>query len=113
MSSAKPPERLSSMHTISMKEADSEKYLGDIIDKKDSTQATIDNRKSKGKRIVSEVLAIISEIPLGKHATTVALKLREVMLLNGILFNSEAWHGVNKKHVNYLKQLTMSSYREF
>ena len=51
------------VHEESMKEADCEKYLGDVIDKKDSIQATIDNRKSKGKGIVSEVLAIISEIP--------------------------------------------------
>ena len=41
------------------------------------------------KGIVSEILSIISEVPLGKHATTVAMKLRDVMLLNGILFNSE------------------------
>ena len=29
---------------------------------------------------MSEVLSIINEIPLGKHTTTVAMKLRDVML---------------------------------
>ena len=36
-------------------------------------QATIENRKSKGQGIVSEILSIIEEIPLGKHTTTVGL----------------------------------------
>ena len=86
-----------------MKKTESEKYLGDVISEKDSIQATVDNRKSKGQGIVSEILSIIDEIPLGKHTTTVALKLREVMLLNGIMFNSEAWHGVTKKHIKSLE----------
>ena len=59
------------VHEDNMKEAKSEKYLGDIIDKKDSMQATIENRKSKCQGIVSEILSIIEEIPLGKHTTTV------------------------------------------
>ena len=63
-----------------MKEVDSEKYFGDVINKKESIQATIENRKSKAKGFMSEVLSIINEIPLGKHTTTVAMKLRDVML---------------------------------
>ena len=39
-------------------------------------------------------MSILSEIPLGKYKTEAALKLREAMLLNGVLYNSEAWHGV-------------------
>ena len=74
-----------------------------MICEKDSIQATIENRKSKGQGIISEILLIIGEIPLGKHTTTVALKLREVMLLNKILFNNEAWHGVTKKHIKSLE----------
>ena len=76
-------------------------------------QATIENRKSKGQGIVSEILSIIEEIWLGKHTTTVGLKLREVMLLNGILFNSEAWHGVTKNKLNHWKLLINSCSGEF
>ena len=61
--------------------------------------ATIENQKSKGQGLVSEILSILDEIPFGKHTITVGLKRREVMLLNGILFNSEAWHGVTKKQI--------------
>ena len=73
-----------------MKESKCEKYLVDVIDKKYSMQATIETQKSKVQGIVSEILSILDEIPLGKHTTTVGLKLREVMLLNGNVFNSEA-----------------------
>ena len=33
------------------------------------------------------------------------MKLREVMLLNGILYNSEAWHGVTKSHIKSLEAI--------
>ena len=77
--------------------------MSDVKSEKDSIQATVNNIKSKGEGIVSEILSIIDEIPLGKHTTTMELKLREVMLLNWILFNSEAWHGVTKKHIKSLE----------
>ena len=40
-------------------------------------------------------MPFINEILLVKHKTGVAIKLGEVMLPNGILYNSEAWHGRN------------------
>ena len=74
------------------------KYLGDIIDISGSIQATVDHRKTKG----DEILSIINEIPLGKHRVEVALWLREAMLVNGILFNSEAWHGVTDPQIRVI-----------
>ena len=91
------------VHEEEMKESNSEKYLGYVIDEKDSIKATIENQKSKGQGIVSEIQSFLDEIPLGKHTVTIGLKLREVMLLNGILFNSEARHGVTKKHIKSLE----------
>ena len=82
------------VHEDNMKEVKQEKYLGDIIDSSGTIQATIEKRVSKGEGIVSEILSIIEEIPLGKHNTEVAQKLREAMLINGILYNSEPWHGL-------------------
>jgi hypothetical protein len=37
--------------------------------------------------------------------------LREAMLINGILYNSEAWHGVTKKHINALQAIDESLLR--
>ena len=39
------------------------------------------------------------------------MKLREVMLLNGILYNSEAWHGVTKKNIRTLESIDESLIR--
>ena len=33
------------------------------------------------------------------------LRLRQAMLINGILYNSEAWHNVNDKDVNILEKV--------
>ena len=67
--------------------------------------STIDNRKKKGDGIVAEILSILDEIPLGKYKTEVALRLREAMLINGILYNSEAWHGVTKAQIASLESI--------
>ena len=81
------------------------KYLGDIIDISGSIQATVDHRKTKGDEIQLEILSIINEIPLGKHRVEVALRLREAMLVNGILFNSEVWHGVTDAQIVKLESV--------
>ena len=93
------------VHKEKMNNSDREKYLGDMIDKTGTLQATIDKRKTKGDGIVAEILSIVSEIPLGKHKIEVALRLREAMLVNGILFNSEAWHGVTNAHIVKLESV--------
>ena len=50
-------------------------------------------------------MSILDEVPLGRHRMEVGMKLREVMLLNGILYNSEAWHGVTVNHVKTLEAI--------
>jgi hypothetical protein len=54
---------------------------------------------------VAEILSILDEIPLGSKRIEVGMMLREAMLINGILFNSEAWHGVTRKDVKELERL--------
>ena len=93
------------VHDSVMKDSQKEKYLGDIIDSSEKIQPTIDQRKAKGNGIVSEITSIITEIPFGKHKMEVAMKLREAMLINGILYNSEAWHGVTRKQIASLEAI--------
>ena len=52
------------VHKVNMKEAEREKYLGDMIDKSGSIQATIEHRKSKGEGIITGIMTILDEIPL-------------------------------------------------
>ena len=66
---------------------------------------TIGDRKSKGYGIVSEIPAILNEIPLGIYKLEMGLKLRQAMLVNGILFNSEGWHGVTEEDIRTLEKV--------
>ena len=66
---------------------------------------TIEDRVAKGYGIVSEISAILSEIPLGVYRVEMGLKLRQAMFLNGALFNSEAWHSVADKDIEELEKV--------
>ena len=70
-----------------MHESKHEKYMGDIITKTGNQRATIQNRKLNGFGIVSQ---IVNESPLGRWRTKSGLLLRKAMLVNSMLFNSEA-----------------------
>ena len=55
--------------------------------------------------MVSEIFSILSEIPLGKHRIQIALILRQAMLLNGILYSSEAWSDMKDTDVKQLEEV--------
>ena len=59
----------------------------------------------KGYAAVAEILAILEEIPLGKHKMEIGLQLRQAMLLNGMLFNSEAWHSISDVEMKMLEKV--------
>ena len=99
------------VHEDTMKEINKEKYLGDTVESTGKLQATIDDRKTKGQGIVANILSIINEIPFGKHRITVGLKLREAMLINGMPFNSEAWHGVTNAQIASLESVDQALLR--
>ena len=88
-----------------MKDSTKEKYLGDIIHESGKIRHTVEERRDKGLAIVAEILAILDEIPLGKFKFEIGLKLRQAMLINGILFNSEAWHAVTEYELKMLEKV--------
>ena len=93
------------VHNKEMLESNRQKYLGDIVDKSGKIKNTIEDRKSKGFGIVSDILAILNDIPLGKHKIEIGLMLRQAMLINGVLFNSEAWHAIKENEVKILESV--------
>ena len=93
------------IHDETMEDATKSKYLGDIIDHSGKVTANIEERRCKGFAIVNEILTILEEIPLGKYKLEIGLSLRQAMLLNGILFNSEAWHNLNEKEIRRLEEV--------
>ena len=56
-----------------MTESVKEKYLGDIVDQSGKVRSTIEERRSKGYGIVSEILAIVNDIPLGQYKMEIGL----------------------------------------
>ena len=87
------------VHDDKMETSTEEKYLGDILVNNGKIQKTIDERCAKGYGLVSQILAILSEVPLGKYKIQMGLHLRQAMLINGMLYNSEAWHGLTETPV--------------
>ena len=78
-----------------MKNSDKEKYLGNLMDNSGKPKSTLDYRVGKGWGILSEIKAILNEVPLGNNKVEIGLQLRQGMIENGLLFNSKAWHSVS------------------
>ena len=91
------------IHDQKMNNTKQEKYLGDLIDSTGTIRKTIEDRRNKGYGIVSEILAILEDIPLGRFKMEIGLMLRQAMLINGILFNSESWHSVSETEYRMLE----------
>jgi hypothetical protein len=79
-----------------------DKYVGDVLAANGSNTENVKQRTDKGYGIVNEIISILGEIPLGPYRVSVGLKLREAMLLNGILFNSEIWYNLKDEEVDKL-----------
>ena len=93
------------VHDSEMKNSDRGKYLGDLVDKSGKIRATIEDTQKKGYAIVAEILAILEDIPLGKHKMEIGLELRQAMLLNGMLYNSEVWHSITENEIKMLEKV--------
>ena len=61
--------------------------------------------KNKGYGIVANILAIINEVPLAHWKIDAGLQLRQGMVINGTLFNSEVWHNITEDDLNILEKV--------
>ena len=80
-----------------------EKYLGDIITNNGRNDANIAARKAKGFVIAGDILSILDEVPLGTHRIEAGIVMRNGMLINGILTNSEVWNGLSENDYKELE----------
>ena len=87
------------------KTVDKDKYIGDVISADGSNTANIKERCDKGYGIANDIISMLEEIPLGPHKVSVGLKLREAMMLNGILFNSEIWYNLKDTEIQKLSDV--------
>ena len=80
-----------------MKDSEHEKYLGEVIHQNGKQHATVVDRLSKGYGIISNIMALIDDIPLGHRRVQIGLELRQAWLINGVLYNSEIWQQLTEK----------------
>ena len=87
------------VHGEHMKESHEFKYLGDVINQNGKPKSTISQRITRGYAIVSQIFALLSDLPVGNLRVQIGLTLRHAWLINGILFNSEVWHNTTQEQV--------------
>ena len=68
-----------------------------------SIDDTVKARKDKSIGRISQISSILGSISLGMFYMDISLILRESMLLNGILTNSEIWYNVTEEHLTLLE----------
>ena len=68
--------------------------------------------KAKGYGIVSQIVAISEEAPLGKWRMKCSMILRNAMLVNSMLFNAEAWQGIVKDETQQLRRVDEYLFRK-
>ena len=68
-----------------------EKYLGDYVTSQGNSNETLITRKAHAYAILSEIRALLQDIPLGSRRMEIKLALRDAWFVNGILYNSEVW----------------------
>ena len=73
------------VHEEQMKESQAETYVGHIISEDGKLDATIKARKAKAFSYLSEIRALLSDMPFGKQRLEVGLMLRNAMFVNGVV----------------------------
>ena len=79
------------VHGINMKNVESYTYLGDIISCDGKNSENIKSRVSRGLGIVTRIMNLLEEVSFGGHIMSIGILLRDSMLINGMLTNSEVW----------------------
>ena len=57
---------------------------------------------------MSQILGLLSDTPSGPHRIKLALKLREALLCNSLLLNSEAWSDVREAQIEKMEVVDRS-----
>ena len=93
------------VHGEEMPSVSHDTYLGDILSCDGKNKRNIENRVSKGRGRVAEIMGILHKISLGKHFFKIAIVLRETILIGSILTNSEVWYRLTAADVADLESI--------
>ena len=95
-----------------MKKTTESSYLGDLLNTNGSVDATIEQRRQKGVGICSQITGIVNGLSLGNFYFKIAFFLRESMLINGILTNSEVWYPLKDSQLDILQNIDLMLIRK-
>ena len=88
-----------------LNEAESQRYLGDIVQSNGKNDENIRKRREKGFIIINQIKKILENGFFGKHYFQAAVILRESLFLNSVLLNSGVWTNVTNKEIHQLSTL--------
>ena len=80
-------------------------YLGDIVSQDGSNLKNVRSRVGKGIGIISQIMTILETVSFREYYFQIAMTLRETMLLNGILTNSEIWYNLKQTEIEEFEEL--------
>ena len=95
-----------------MRDAEQEKYVGDVISNTGSNDANVSRRKSIGVGALSTIFAILHEVSLGYQYIEIGLILRETMLLSKMLLSVESWHRVFMYQIEKIEEVDRMFYKQ-
>ena len=93
------------VHGTIMKDVESDTYLGDVISSDGKNTENIKSRISKGLGIITQIMNLLYLVNFGDHYFEIGILLRDTMLINGILTNSEVWYNLLKSEIKELEDL--------
>ena len=82
----------------------SEKYLGDILTCDAKMEENIRMRHDKGMAAINQIMSILQEISFGRYHFEIGMVMRTSMLINGILYNTEALASISSRHIDMLEE---------
>ena len=74
-----------------------------IVFSKGTSNETIKDWKFKGYSYISEIRALLSDIPFGHRRIVVGIMLRDALFVNRILTNSEVCHSITNQNIEDLE----------
>ena len=91
-----------------MEDVSHDTYLGDIISADGRNTLNVKKRVGKGLGIVTQIMNMLEFVNLGEFYFETAILLRESILINGMLTNSEIWYSLKKEEIKELENVDMT-----
>ena len=99
------------VHGTVMPEVSEDTYLGDILSSDGKNTKNVKNRISKGVGIINQIFNLLENLSFGPHYFEIAILLRESMLINGTLTNSEVWYNFTTSEIEEFEALDRLFFR--